>query len=195
MRRDAVDHPRRKRSHAVDGPPFESLHPLDCVGKRQPLNRSEVSGAAIGVRGGIRAGVRSPAPCLDEAGLLSNTMALANRMFAAAVLIIAGIYQWTPLKEACLRHCRSPLTFLLFHWREGGLGAFTSGLGHGAYCLGCCWMLMALLFVGGIMNLGWIAAIALIVLIEKTLPWGGWMGRITGVLLVIWGAITLAMAA
>jgi predicted metal-binding membrane protein len=132
---------------------------------------------------------------LDEADLLSDTLALASRVAAGALLVAAGIYQWTPLKEACLRHCRSPLTFLLFHWREGRLGAFTSGLGHGAYCLGCCWMLMALLFVGGIMNLGWIAAIALIVLIEKTLPWGGWMGRITGVLLVIWGAVTLAMAA
>ncbi len=132
---------------------------------------------------------------LDEAGLLSDTMALANRVLAAAVLIAAGIYQWTPLKEACLRHCRSPLAFLLFHWREGGLGALTSGLGQGAYCLGCCWMLMALLFVGGIMSLAWIAAIALLVLIEKTLPWGGWMGRITGVVLVAWGAVALAMAA
>src|SRR5437773_464405 len=132
---------------------------------------------------------------LDEAGLLSDTMALASRMLAAAVLIAAGIYQWTPLKEACLRHCRSPLDFLLFHWREGGLGALTSGLGHGAYCLGCCWMLMALLFVGGIMNLAWIAAIALLVLIEKTLPGGDWMGRIIGAVLVAWGAVALAMAA
>jgi len=132
---------------------------------------------------------------LDEAELMSDTMALANRVAAGVVLIAAGIYQWTPLKQACLRHCRSPLDFLLFHWREGGLGAFTSGLGHGAYCLGCCWMLMALLFVGGIMNLAWIAAIALLVLIEKTLPRGGWMGRATGAVLVIWGGVTLAVAA
>ena len=76
-----------------------------------------------------------------------------------------------------------------------GLGALRSGLGHGAYCLGCCWMLMALLFVGGIMNLVWIAAIALLVLVEKTLPWGGWTGRLAGILLVLWGAVTLAMAA
>jgi predicted metal-binding membrane protein len=131
---------------------------------------------------------------LDEAGLLSDMMALASRVAAGAVLIAAGIYQWTPLKEACLRHCRSPLDFLLFHWRESRLGALTSGLGHGAYCLGCCWVLMALLFVGGIMNLAWIAAIALLVLIEKTLPWGGWMGRATGAALVAWGAVTLAMA-
>ncbi|HVH79969.1 MAG TPA: DUF2182 domain-containing protein, partial [Stellaceae bacterium] len=130
---------------------------------------------------------------LDEAGLLSDTMAVASRLVVAAVLVAAGIYQWTPLKETCLRHCRSPLDFLLFHWREGGFGALKSGLGHGAYCLGCCWMLMALLFVGGVMNLAWIGAIALLVLIEKTLPWGGWMGRLVGVVLVLWGAATLAI--
>ena len=132
---------------------------------------------------------------LDEAGLLSDTMAVASRLVVAAVLVAAGIYQWTPLKETCLRHCRSPLDFLLFHWREDGLGALKSGLGHGAYCLGCCWMLMALLFVGGVMNLAWIGAIALLVLIEKTLPWGGWMGRLVGVVLVLWGAATLAIGA
>jgi predicted metal-binding membrane protein len=132
---------------------------------------------------------------LDEAGLMSDTMALANRIAAGVVLIVAGIYQWTPLKEACLRHCRSPLQFLLFHWREGRLGALTSGIGHGAYCLGCCWMLMALLFVGGIMNLAWIAAIALLVLIEKTVPRGAWLGRAIGALLIVGGAATLAMAA
>ena len=132
---------------------------------------------------------------LDEAGLMSDVMALANQIAAGVVLIVAGIYQWTPLKEACLRHCRSPLQFLLFHWRDGWRGAFLSGLDHGAFCLGCCWILMALLFVGGIMNLAWIAAIALLVLIEKTLPWGGWMGRLVGIALVLWGAATLAMAA
>ena len=132
---------------------------------------------------------------LDEAGLMSDTMALANRIIAGTVLVAAGLYQWTPLKEACLRHCRSPLDFLLFHWHEGGLSALASGIGHGAYCLGCCWVLMALLFVSGIMNLAWIAVIALLVLIEKTLPCGGWMGRATGAVLVIWGAVTLTMAA
>jgi predicted metal-binding membrane protein len=132
---------------------------------------------------------------LDALGLLSETMALASAVVAGSVLILAGIYQWTPLKEACLRHCRSPLQFLLHHWRDGATGAFVSGARHGAFCLGCCWMLMALLFVGGIMNLAWIAGIALLVLIEKTLPWGGWMGRATGAVLVVWGAVTLAMAA
>ena len=124
---------------------------------------------------------------LDAVGLLSETMALASMVAAAAVLIAAGIYQWTPLKQACLRHCRSPLEFLLFHWRDGPAGAFASGVRHGAFCLGCCWMLMALLFVGGIMNLAWIGGIALLVLAEKVLPWGGWTGRATGVVMIAWG--------
>ncbi len=131
---------------------------------------------------------------LSEAGVLSETMALANTMVAGLVLVAAGIYQWTPLKEACLRHCRSPLEFLMFHWREGGAGALSSGVGHGVFCLGCCWMLMALLFVGGIMNLAWIAAIALLVLIEKTLPWRGRTNRVIGAVLGLWGGLTLITA-
>jgi predicted metal-binding membrane protein len=132
---------------------------------------------------------------LDEAGLLSETMAFGNIVLAGSVLVAAGVYQWTPLKEACLRHCRSPLDFILFHWRDGALGAIGSGVGHGLFCIGCCWMLMALLFVGGIMNLAWIAGIALLVLIEKTLPWGKRVSQLTGAVLVAWGAVTLAIAA
>ena len=132
---------------------------------------------------------------LDAAGQLSETMALASVVVAGGVLILAGLYQRTPLKEACLKHCRSPLSFLMQHWRDGALGALASGARHGVFCFGCCWMLMVLLFVGGIMNLAWIAGIALLVLVEKTLPWGGRMGRATGAVLVVWGALTLAMAA
>jgi len=131
---------------------------------------------------------------LDEAGTLSDTMALGNMILAGGILIAAGVYQWTPLKQACLRHCRSPLDFLLFHWRAGALGAVRSGIKHGLFCLGCCWMLMGLLFVGGIMNLAWIAGIALLVLIEKAVPWGGRMSGLTGAVLVGWGAMTLAKA-
>jgi predicted metal-binding membrane protein len=132
---------------------------------------------------------------LSEAGLLSEAMALANALLAGGVLVAAGVYQWTPLKAACLRHCRSPLDFLLFHWREGALGAVASGVGHGVFCLGCCWMLMALLFVGGIMSLAWVAGLALLVLVEKTLPWGKRVSLGTGAVLVAWGAVTLATAA
>ena len=128
---------------------------------------------------------------LDEAGLLSENMAMANAVLAGAVLIAAGVYQWTPLKTTCLRHCRSPTEFLVRHWHRGTLGAVRTGIHHGLFCLGCCWMLMALLFVGGLMNLAWVAAIALFVLLEKTMPWGGRMSRLTGVLLALWGVASL----
>ena len=128
---------------------------------------------------------------LDEAGLLSEMMATGNAILAGVVLIAAGTYQWTPLKDTCLKHCRSPAEFLVNHWRRGALGAVSTGVRHGLFCLGCCWMLMALLFVGGLMNLAWVAAIALFVLLEKTMPWGGRMSRLTGALLVAWGATSL----
>jgi len=118
-------------------------------------------------------------------------MSVTNRLVAGAVLIAAGVYQWTPLKQACLRRCRSPLEFLMTEWREGPVGALNMGIRHGAYCLGCCWMLMLLLFVGGIMNIAWIAAVAAFVLIEKVSPGGHWIGRVTGVLLAVWGAAIL----
>ena len=128
---------------------------------------------------------------LDRAGMLSEGMAVANAALAGIVLVAAGAYQWTPLKDACLRHCRSPAEFLVRHWRRGALGAVATGGRHGLYCLGCCWMLMALLFVAGLMNLAWVAAVAILVLLEKTLPWGGRTSRLTGVVLAIWGVIRL----
>ena len=131
---------------------------------------------------------------LDNLGLLSKPMAFGSTILASTVLIVAGVYQWTPLKDTCLRHCRSPTEFLIRHWREGALGAVSIGLRHGLFCLGCCWMLMSLLFVGGLMNLAWVGAIALLVLLEKTAPWGDWMGRLTGLLLISWGATELIRA-
>jgi predicted metal-binding membrane protein len=131
---------------------------------------------------------------LDSAGVLSERMAASSAAIIGTVLTAAGAYQWTPLKQACLRHCRSPLAFLMHRWRQGAWGAMTNGVRHGFFCLGCCWLLMALLFVGGLMNLLWIAALALLVLIEKTLPWGGRMSRVTGAALVAWGAATLVSA-
>ena len=128
---------------------------------------------------------------LVEAGLLSETMALGSAILASTVLIAAGAYQWTPLKDTCLRHCRSPTEFLVRHWRQDTRGALRTGVRHGLFCLGCCWMLMALLFVGGVMSIAWIGAIALFVLLEKTVPWGDRMSRLGGVLLFVWGAISL----
>ena len=128
----------------------------------------------------------------EQAALLSPMMEMTSTALAGALLIAAGLYQWSPLKQACLRRCRSPLEFVITYWRKGVHGAFVMGLRHGAYCVGCCWLLMLLLFVGGVMNLSWIAGLALFVLIEKAAPAGHLIGRVAGVGLIVWGAATLA---
>jgi predicted metal-binding membrane protein len=124
---------------------------------------------------------------LEQLGFLSAMMVSTNGLFGGVILIVAGIYQLTPLKHACLSHCRSPVQFITQHWRKGRLGAFRMGLDHGVYCLGCCWSLMALLFVGGVMNLYWIAGLALFILLEKMIPAGHRLGWRTGIVLVAWG--------
>lgn len=129
---------------------------------------------------------------LHTASLLSPMMASTSSILGGVLLLAAGIYQWTPLKYACLRHCRSPLGFILNEWREGTRGAFLMGLKHGGYCVGCCWFLMALLFVAGVMNLLWVAAIAGFVLLEKVAPAGYLVGRVAGVMLFGWGALVIA---
>lgn len=130
----------------------------------------------------------------ERTHLLSSTLAGANVILAGLLLLAAGVYQLTPLKHACLRRCRSPLAFLVTHWRRGPRGALRMGLAHGAYCVGCCWSLMGLLFFGGIMNLYWIVGLALFVFVEKIFPAGHWLGQITGVVLSVWGVVTLAFA-
>jgi predicted metal-binding membrane protein len=130
---------------------------------------------------------------LDRAALLSPMMVSTSAAFGAALLIAAGVYQLTPLKNACLRNCRTPARFLSRYWRTGTLGAFRMGLTLGAYCVGCCWILMGLLFVGGVMNLLWIAAIAIFILLEKTLPFGDVSGRIAGVAMILVGGLSLAL--
>jgi predicted metal-binding membrane protein len=130
---------------------------------------------------------------LEQAALLSPMMSSRSAVFGAAVLIAAGVYQFTPFKDACLRSCRAPAHFLSRHWRAGNLGAFGMGLRLGAYCVGCCWILMGLLFVGGVMNLLWIAAIAIFVLLEKTIPFGDVSGRFAGAAMIVVGALGLAL--
>ncbi len=107
---------------------------------------------------------------LEELALLSPMMVSTSPLLGAGLLIVAGVYQLTPAKRACLSHCRSPVQFIAHHWRKGIVGAFRMGLSHGFFCLGCCWALMLLLFVGGVMNLVWVAAITFFVLLEKILP-------------------------
>ena len=120
-----------------------------------------------------------------------TTMALDNRFASGALLLAAGLYQLSPFKDACLASCRSPAEFLTRHYHPGAAGAWRLGLIHGAYCVGCCWLLMALLFAVGVMNLAWVAALTLLVAAEKLLPGGRWLARGAGVALVCAGAIAL----
>jgi predicted metal-binding membrane protein len=129
---------------------------------------------------------------LDQAALLSPMMISRSAWLGAALLIAAGIYQLTPLKNACLRNCRAPAHVLSRHWRHGRLGALRMGVRLGASCLGCCWILMGLLFIGGVMNLLWIAAIAAFILLEKTLPFGVAGGRAAGAAMILIGALSIA---
>jgi predicted metal-binding membrane protein len=136
---------------------------------------------------------------LEHAALLSPMMASASPWLGGGLLIAAALYQWTPLKHACLAHCRSPVAFLGHHWRPGRSGALRMGLHHGLYCVGCCWVLMALLFVVGVMNLLWIALLASFVLLEKIVPQGELFARLgaivlagAGVLVILAGQAELA---
>src|SRR5688572_6541743 len=131
---------------------------------------------------------------LHEAALLSPMMSASSPYLAGAILIVAGAYQLAPWKWACLTHCRSPLGFLMTHWRDGHSGAFQMGLRHGAYCLGCCWALMCVLFVVGVMNLVWVALLTGLVLIEKVGRTGVMVARWAGVVTVVVGIVKIVMA-
>jgi predicted metal-binding membrane protein len=126
---------------------------------------------------------------LERAALLDPRMAGTSRVLGALVLMAAGVYQWTSLKGACLRQCQAPFAFLQQHggFRRDARGSLLLGLRHGAYCVGCCWLLMALLFVGGVMNILWIAAIAIFVLAEKVAPIGRLISRIAGLGFIVTG--------
>jgi predicted metal-binding membrane protein len=115
-------------------------------------------------------------------------MATTSALLSAVALIATGAYQFTPWKQACLRNCRSPLEFITGYWDRGPFGI---GLRHGIYCVGCCWMLMLLLFVGGVMNLLWVALIAAFILAEKTVPRGAWLSYSAGIALISWGGWTV----
>ncbi|WP_229736431.1 DUF2182 domain-containing protein [Novosphingobium endophyticum] len=132
---------------------------------------------------------------LDRASLLSPAiMAFDERILSAIVLIAAGLYQLTPAKQACLRQCRNPAEFIARYHSPGAAGAFRLGLIHGSYCLGCCWLLMVLLFVGGVMNLVWIAVLSMVVAVEKLLPRGKIAGLVFGYGFIAWGGWLLFSA-
>jgi predicted metal-binding membrane protein len=125
---------------------------------------------------------------LHRAAMLSPMMTTSSPRLGAAILIAAGVYQLTPFKGACLTHCRSPLGFLMSHWRGGTAGALRMGIEHGTYCLGCCWALMCVLFVVGVINLLWVAAMAIFVRVEKIAPAGTLVARVGGAAMIAAGA-------
>jgi predicted metal-binding membrane protein len=133
---------------------------------------------------------------LEREALLAPEMATASGVLGGMVLIAAGVYQWTPLKDVCLTQCQSPLHFLMRHggFRNDVSGCLLLGLQHGAYCVGCCWVLMALLFVGGVMNILWIAAMAVLVLLEKVITVGRWIARLAGLVFIAAGTWMLFLA-
>jgi len=137
-------------------------------------------------------GFAALAAALQLAFASPMSMALESRAVSAVLLIAIGLYQLSPFKDACLGRCRSPAEFISRHYRPGSAGAARLGMIHGAYCVGCCWLLMTLLFVGGAMNLLWVAALTLLVAGEKLLPGGPFLGRVAGVALIAWGAVRIA---
>lgn len=128
---------------------------------------------------------------LLESRLINPMMESRSPLFGGLLLVAAGLFQFTPLKNACLAACRSPLLFLMTEWRPGVRGAWIMGLRHGVYCTGCCWLLMALLFLLGVMNVLWIAALTAFVLVEKTGPRARWTSKASGAALLVWGGFVL----
>jgi predicted metal-binding membrane protein len=127
----------------------------------------------------------------EELQLASSMMVATSKWLSGVILIVAGSYQWSRLKDKCLAQCRSPIQFITGHWRAGWLGALRMGATHGAYCLGCCWAIMLLLFVAGVMNLLWVVIIAGFVLLEKLMRRGRLVGRISGLGLIGGGVLLL----
>lgn len=128
---------------------------------------------------------------LHDAGALDVGMAVDNQSACGLVLVAAGVYQWTPAKHTCLQHCRAPLSYVVTNWRLGLIGALRMGMSHGLYCIGCCWLLMLLLFAAGVTNLAALVALAGLVLAEKLLPAGSVVACISGLGLVAWGTLLL----
>ena len=124
---------------------------------------------------------------LHNLALVSPEIKIINPALSGIILISAGIYQFTRVKEVCLKNCQSPLGFMMDYWREGKLGAFIMGLRHGLYCVGCCWILMIILFAAGVMNLLWVSLIAMFIFLEKVIQRNSMFSYISGFLLLIWG--------
>lgn len=129
---------------------------------------------------------------LQQVNWLNPDMIITNKVLGSLILIAAGVFQFTPLKQSCLNFCKSPLEFIYKHWKEGKAGAVKMGIRNGTYCVGCCWILMVLLFVSGVMNIVWVAIIALFVLIEKLFS-SKWVSYLAGGLLVLYGVSIIVL--
>jgi predicted metal-binding membrane protein len=173
---------------------FARVNRAERAGDRPYVPTGIFAAGYLAVWGGFSALATGLQWVFEQLGLLSPMMTTTSYWLGGAILIAAGVWQFTPLKRICLRHCRSPITFLVQGWRPGRLGAFRMGLEHGTYCLGCCWFLMGLVFFGGVMNLFWIAGLAIFVLLEKAIPMGQWIGRIAGIGVAAWGVLMLTTA-
>jgi predicted metal-binding membrane protein len=160
--------------------------------RQQRGGDSAIAGSAVFLAGYLLVWFGfSVAAAIAQQRLTGQAMYVEGRSAPAALLLAAGMYQLSPLKTACLRMCRSPAEFLARHWRPGVSGAVRLGMLHGAWCLGCCWALMALLFVGGVMNLAWVLLVAFLVAVEKLLPRGPWVARATGAAMLVGGGAIL----
>lgn len=151
---------------------------------RHPVSMSIAFGAGyLLVWGGFAVAAAALQVLLAHAALLSPSLAFASPLLAGGAFLVAALYEFSPLKDRCLAHCRSPLAFITQHWRPHFRGALRMGAVHGAYCLGCCWVMMLLLFAVGVMNLLWVAVLAALVLLQKVLPGGRAVPRTTGVVM------------
>lgn len=157
----------RKRSSAIGSTPATAVFVLGYIAVWTAYSLCAAAGQVV----------------LGHASLMHSTSVMPT----VALLLLAGVYQFTPFKHACLTQCRSPFTFFLAKWRDGNWGAFVLGLQHGSYCVGCCWALMGLMFVFGAMNLLWMAALSVFMLGEKIAPPHWRLARGAGVVLIVWG--------
>jgi predicted metal-binding membrane protein len=169
-----------------------ALHRRKGLDGRPALMAGVLAGGYLAVWGAFSLAASLAQWGFEWAGVVAQGSTVAGPALAGGILLACGLYQLTPLKRACLRRCRSPVGFIAAFWRPTALGAFRTGLLHGAFCVGCCWFLMALLFVGGVMNPFWIGGLGLYVLLEKFAPNGLGVSRASGLLLVVLGGLALS---
>lgn len=170
---------------------FNSLH--QKMGSNSPMAVTAFVAAYLLIWGGFSAIATACQWLLVQHDLIATMKPLDSTLIGAGLLISAGIWQLTPWKESCLTRCRAPIQFLSENWQSGTMGALQMGLKHGLFCLGCCWLLMALLFYGGIMNLLWIIGLAIFILIEKLTPANLYFSRYSGTVLIASGILLLLL--